>query len=205
MKKLTKLAIILVLFGMSSWAQEVRNEVTVQGSGFFNKQTTAGGITNEPTNSGGVMAGYRFNLKNWLALEGDYDYFRNSQRFSSISGNTSIPMNVHAATGVAIVKLPSFRMPAGRIISAVKIVSPFVLAGGGAMFFDPRGASLDSVQTRGTFVYGGGVDLPLSKHFLVRAQYRGFVYKTPDFEITSLKVDKYTHSAVPSAGLVFTF
>jgi hypothetical protein len=37
------------------------------------------------------------------------------------------------------------------------------------------------------------------------AQYRGFVYKIPDFEMTSLKVDKYTHSAVPSAGLVVTF
>jgi len=60
-------------------------------------------------------------------------------------------------------------------------------------------------RPRGTFVYGGGVDLPISKHFLLRAQYRGFVYKTPDFEMTSLKVDKYTHSAVPSAGLVFTF
>jgi hypothetical protein len=44
MKKLTELAIILVLFGISSWAQEVRHEVTVQGSGFFQKQTTAGGI-----------------------------------------------------------------------------------------------------------------------------------------------------------------
>jgi opacity protein-like surface antigen len=199
MKKLTELAIILVLFGISSWAQEVRNEVTVQGSGLFNKQTTDGGITNEPTNSGGVMAGYRFNLKSWLAVEGDYDYFRNSQKFLASSGTTSIPMNVHAATGTAIVKLPSFKMP------AVKIVSPFVLAGGGAMFFDPRGGSVSTEQTRGAFVYGGGVDVPMSKHFLVRAQYRGFVYKTPDFEQTSLKVDKYTHSAVPSAGLVFTF
>ena len=199
MKKLTELAIILVLFGISSWAQEVRHEVTVQGSGFFQKQTTAGGITNEPTNSGGVMAGYRFNLKNWLAVEGDYDYFRNHQTFSWSSGTTSIPMNVHAATGVAIVKLPSFKVP------AVKVVSPFVLAGGGAMFFDPRGGSVNNEQTRGAFVYGGGFDVPMSKHFLVRAQYRGFVYKTPDFEMASLKVDKYTHSAVPSAGLVFTF
>ena len=33
--------------------------MTVQGSGFFQKQTTAGGITNEVTNFGGVMAGYR--------------------------------------------------------------------------------------------------------------------------------------------------
>jgi len=199
MKKLSELAMILVLFGISSWAQEVRHEVTVQGSGFFKKQTTAGGVTDEPTNSGGVMAGYRFDLKNWLAVEGDYDYFRNSQKFSTSSSTTFIPMNIHAATGVAIVKLPSFRVP------AVKIVSPFVLAGGGAMFFDPRRGSVNNEQTRGAFVYGGGFDVPMSKHFLLRAQYRGFVYKTPDFEMTSLKVDKYTHSAVPSAGLVFMF
>src|SRR5271157_6397905 len=191
-------AIILICFGISASAQEVKNELTVQGSGFFQKQTTNGGITNEPSNSGGVMAGYRFNLKSWLAVEGDYDYFRNHESFSGSSGTTFIPMNVHAATGTAIVKLPSFKMP------AVKIVSPFVLAGGGAMFFDPRGGSV-SEQTRGAFVYGGGVDVPMSKHFLLRSQYRGFVYKTPDFEMASLKVDKYTHSAVPSAGLVFTF
>jgi len=73
------------------------------------------------------------------------------------------------------------------------------------MVFDPRAGSVSNEQTRGAFVYGGGVDVPVSRHFLVRAQYRGFVYKTPDFEQTSLKVDKYTHSAVPSAGLVFTF
>jgi|ERR1017187_1656891 opacity protein-like surface antigen len=199
MKKLTELAIILVLFGISSRAQEVRNEVTLQGSGFFNKQTTDGGSTNEPTNSGGVMAGYRYELKNWLAAEGDYDYFRNSEKFLSSSGTTFIPMNVHAATGTAIVKLPSFKMP------AVKIVSPFAIAGGGALFFDPRGGSVSKEQTRGAFVYGGGFDVPMAKHIALRAQYRGFVYKTPDFEMTSLKVDKYTHSAVPSAGLVFTF
>ncbi|MGC2185785.1 MAG: outer membrane beta-barrel protein [Terriglobales bacterium] len=199
MKRLTELAVILVLFGISSWAQEVRSEVTVQGSGFFKKQTTVGGITDEATNSGGVMAGYRFNLKKWLAVEGDYDYFRNDQKFSASSGTTSIPMNVHAMTGTAIVKLPSFKMP------GVKIVSPFMLAGGGAMFFDPRGGSVTKEQTRGAFVYGGGVDVPMSKHLLVRAEYRGFVCKIPDFEMTSLKVDKYTHSAVPSAGLVFTF
>lgn len=199
MKKLTALAITIVLFGIPSWAQEVRHELTVQGSGFFKKQTTAGGITDEATNSGGVMTGYRFNLKKWLAVEGDYDYFRNDQKFSAISGTTFIPMNVHAVTGTAIVKLPSFRMP------AVKVVSPFVLAGGGAILFDPRKGSVNTEQTRGAFVYGGGFDMPMAKHIALRAQYRGFVYKIPDFEMTSLKVDKYTHSAVPSLGLVFAF
>jgi outer membrane immunogenic protein len=192
-------AMILILFGISSSAQEIRHEVTVQGSGFFKKQTTVGGVTDEATNSGGVMAGYRFNLKNWLAVEGDYDYFKNDQKFSARSDTTSVPMNVHVATGAAIVKLPSFKMP------VAKIVSPFVLAGGGAMFFDPRGGSVTNEQTRGALVYGGGFDVPMAKHIALRAQYRGFVYKIPDFEMTSLKVDKYTHSAVPSAGLVFTF
>ena len=199
MKKLSELAIILFFFGISSWAQEFRHEVTVQGSGFFQKQTTHGGITNDPTNSGGVMAGYRFNLKTWFAVEGDYDYFRNHSTFSGSSGTTAIPMNVHAATGVGVVKLPSFKAP------SIKIVSPFLLAGGGAIFFDPRSGSVSKEQTRGAFVYGGGVDVPVSKHFFLRAQYRGFVYKIPDFELASLKLNKYTHSAVPSAGLVFTF
>ncbi len=198
MKKLAEAAIILMLLAVASWAQEVRNEVTVQGSGFFQKQTTSGGITNESSNSGGVMAGYRFNLKNWLALEGDYDYFRNHETFQLGSGTTYVPTNTHALTGTAIVRLPSFKMP------AVKLVSPFVVGGGGAMFFSPRSGSLGE-QTRGTFVYGGGVDVPLSKRFLVRAEYRGFVYKTVDFEQPNLKADKYTHSAVPSVGLVYTF
>jgi hypothetical protein len=66
MKTLIVGAIILILFGISSSAEEIRHEVTVQGSGFFKKQTTVGGVTDEATNSGGLMAGYRFNLKNCL-------------------------------------------------------------------------------------------------------------------------------------------
>ena len=197
MKRLAEAAIILVFFTLASWAQESRNEVTVQGSGFFQKHTTSGGISNESSNSGGVMAGYRFNLKNWLAIEGDYDYFRNHETFQMSSGTTFVPTNTHALTGTAIVKLPSFKMP------TVKLVSPFVVGGGGAMFFSPRSGSLGE-QTRGTLAYGGGVDVPVSKHFLVRTQYRGFIYKTPDFEPTGVKVDTYTHSAVPSIGLVYT-
>jgi hypothetical protein len=73
------------------------------------------------------------------------------------------------------------------------------------MFFDPRSGSVGKEQTRGTFVYGGGLDVPMPKHFFLRAQYRAFVYKIPDFELASLKLNKYTHSAVPSAGLVFAF
>lgn len=79
------------------------------------------------------------------------------------------------------------------------------MAGGGALVFDPRNTSSIERQTRGTFVYGVGGDVSVMKHVAVRAQYRGFVYKVPDFGVGQLKTDKFTHAAVPSAGLVFTF
>jgi opacity protein-like surface antigen len=192
-KKAFGLALIVVVFGLSAWAQEIRHEFTIQGSGFFPKETTSGGITSKPTYSGGVMAGYRFSLNKWLAVEGDYDYARNSEKYLATHGASRIGSNVHGVTGAAVVKLP-----------VLQKFRPFVVAGGGTMVFDPRNSSVNR-QTRGAFVYGGGADYPVINHVAVRAQYRGFVYKIPDFDTASLKMDKFTHAAVPSAGLVLTF
>jgi len=186
---------VLALAAASCWAQEeARHEVTVQGSGLFGKTTTGSGVQNESTNSGGLMAGYRFNINKRLAAEGDYDFSSNSQKYVTSSGSFRTQTYIHGVTGAAIVKLPAF----GN-------VKPFALAGGGALVFDPRNNASIERQTRGTFVYGAGADVPVMRHVAVRAQYRGLVYKTPDFGLTQLKTDKFTHAAVPSAGLVFTF
>lgn len=98
-------SLLLALCG-SIWAQEARHEVTVQGSGFFTKETTDSGVTNNPTSSGGVLAGYRFNINEWLAVEGDYDYFSNSQRYLNAASLAAVQTNVHAVTGTAVIKLP---------------------------------------------------------------------------------------------------
>lgn len=193
MRKILALAAVVVL-GLSAWAQENKYEFTVQGSGIFPKQTSKGALTSKPTSSGGVMAGVRVNLNNRLAVEGDYDYLRNSERFFTSSGLTRIPMNLHAVTVTGIVRLPTFRN-----------IRPFALAGGGLMVFDPRERFGTSSQERGTFVYGGGFDVPVVRRVALRAQYRGFLYKAPDFDTSALKIDKFSHAAVPSAGLVFTF
>ena len=100
MKRLAELAIVVIFLRISSWGQGITRELTVQASGLFTKQTTEHGLSNKPTNSAGVMAGLRFNLKRWLSVEGDYDYFRNDQKFLSSGGTAVLPMNVHAATGV---------------------------------------------------------------------------------------------------------
>lgn len=186
---------LLALAAASCWAQEEsRHEVTVQGSGIFGKTTTGSGVQNKPTNTGGFMAGYRFNINKWLSAEGDYDFSSNSQKYVTSSGNFRTQSYIHGVTGTAVIKLPTF----GNL-------KPFAVAGGGALVFDPRNTPSIERQTRGTFVYGGGADVPVMRHIAVRAQYRGFVYKTPDFGLSQLKTDKFTHAAVPSAGLVFTF
>lgn len=188
------LACVVVLLSVSVWAQEDKYELTVQGSGIFPKQTTKGALTNKPTSSAGVMAGIRLNLSNRFAVEGDYDYFRNDQKFAPASGVSRVPMNVHAVTAIGIVRLP-----------AIRNVRTFALAGGGVMVIEPRQTFANGDQNRGTFVYGGGVDVPVVRHVALRAEYRGFVYKVPDFNTSALKIDKFTHAAVPSAGLVLKF
>ena len=194
MRRIFGLTVCLLSVVLSLSAQEVRHEITIQGSGLFPKQTSSDGLTSKPTSSGGVMGGYRFHINKWLAVEGDYDYFRNSQRFFGSGGEVRVATNVHGVTGAGIVKLPSLRN-----------MSPFLLAGGGALIFDPRDNAAVARQTIGAFLYGGGFDVPATRHVAVRVQYRGFLYKVPDFEVSSLKVDNFTHSAVPSAGLVFSF
>ncbi len=194
MRKMLALAAAVVLLGLSAWAQENKYEFTVQGSGIFPKEISKGALTSKPTASGGVMAGFRVNLNKWLAAEGDYDYLRNSEKFFTSSGLTRIPMNLHAVTVTGIVRLPTFRN-----------VRPFALAGGGLMVFEPRKTFGNNSQYRGAFVYGGGFDVPVVRRVALRAQYRGFVYKVPDFDTSALQINKFSHAAVPSAGLVFTF
>ena len=136
MNKLVRLAAIFLLLSFAAWAQEVKHEFTIQGSGFFSKETTSDGITSKPTYSGGVMAGYRYNLNKWFAVEGNYDYFHNSQKFLGNSGTDYIGTNVHAVTGTGVVKL-----------STLQKFRPFVLAGGGAMVFDPHDSAGIDRQT----------------------------------------------------------
>jgi opacity protein-like surface antigen len=194
MKRLVLSVAVVLTLCLAGWAEEAKQEVTVQGSGFFSKETSNSGITSKPTNSGGFLIGYRYNINRWLAAEGDFDYFRPAQKYQNSHGTFGyVETNTYAFTGAAVIKIPtSF------------VLKPFALVGAGALVFDPRDNPLNR-QARAAFVYGGGADYKLMKHLALRAEYRGFVYKAPDFDIHGLNIDKTTHSAVPSAGLVFTF
>jgi len=195
------IASFFLLMGVSAAAQESRSEISVQGTGFFTRDTTGQGTTDRTTNTGGVLLGYRYHFNRWLAAEAVYGYDRNTQQFFSSNGFSRVQANVHQATAGFVFSVPTparFRF------------SPYLLAEGGALVFDPTGNAFGTVpgaqrQATGVFAYGGGADFPIVRHVALRAEYRGLVYNAPDFSLARLNTNTVTHTAQPSAGIVFRF
>jgi opacity protein-like surface antigen len=193
----------VLLLALSASAQEdgfMRHELAVQGTGFFTKDSPQNGTLQHSTNTGGFLVNYRFHINGWLAAEASYGYDRNTQENFTPSGDFGIQANVYQATGALVADIP---------VTFARM-RPYVLAGAGALVFDPTGKTKGLVsgaqrQARPAFVYGGGVDYRLVRHVALRLEYRGLVYDRPDFGIAALSSSVITHTAQPSAGLVFHF
>jgi opacity protein-like surface antigen len=195
------LASFVILITLGATAQESRSEISLQGTGFFTKDASGRGTSQTTTNTGGFLIEYRYRLNRWLAAEAVYGYDRNTQQYFAPAGLSRIQANVHQATGGLVLQLPA---------PARLRISPYVLAEGGALVFDPTGNGFSTVpgaqrQATGVFAYGGGADLPIVRHVSLRAEYRGLVYHAPDFGLASLDTNTITHTAQPSAGIVFRF
>lgn len=201
-RKLVVTGILGILVSASgALAQEGRwQEISVQGTGFFTKDSSGNGINQHATDAGGFFLSYRYHFNRWLAADGSYGYARNTQQNFTSSGPFGVQANVHQVIGALVVTAPH------RIFR----LDPYVLAGVGTLVFDPTGnvgafVSGAQSQAKAAFVYGGGADYDLSKHFTLRAEYRGFVYGRPDFDLAALHSGATTHTAQPSAGIVFRF
>jgi opacity protein-like surface antigen len=189
---------LVCVFGTAAMAQvENASQVTIQGTGLVTKDTTADAGSHNATKSGGFLLGYSYQFNNWIGLEGNYGYSRNTQNYLRGSG-TSIESDFHEFTGAFVAHFPT----------TVSKVRPYALGGAGALVFDPTSkyvVSGASRQTKPAFVYGGGVNFDLTHNFGVRTEYRGLLFKVPDFTLNNLNLDKTTHLAQPSVGFFFRF
>lgn len=204
-RRVTVLSILsaLLLFGSAAFAQEEpawkHGEINVQGTGFFTSNSTGNGIAQRSTDTGGFIVGYRYHFNRLLAAEADYGWDRNTQQNLTPTGQFNVQTNVHQATAELVGTLPFWSR-----------FNPYVLAGAGALVFAPTNNPGQSVpgalnQAKAAFVYGAGADFPVVSHVAIRLEYRGFVYNRPDFQLAALNSQTTTHTAQPSAGLVFRF
>jgi opacity protein-like surface antigen len=188
----------LVLFATAAMAQvEQPWQISLQGTGLFTKDSNNGSATQRAADSGGLLVGYSYQFNKWAGVEGNYGYSRNTQNYFGSFGQSGIRTDFHEVLGSFVFHIPV----------QVANVRPYVLAGGGALIFNPVDNFTNGIdrQTRGAFVYGGGFNFDVTRSFGIRTEYRGLVYKSPDFTQPALNLDKVTHLAQPSAGFYFRF
>ena len=208
------LTVTTILTCLTAFAQEeysrFKSEASVQALGSVVKQTTQNGVQQSATDSSGVLATYRYYFDRHNGIEANYGWTSNTQTYNGVG----VDSNSNEISAAYV-----FRMP-------MKRWSPFVLAGAGALVFGPNnlagasspggvyhgpfqpvGAGLNpNTQTRGAFVYGGGADINLTDHLFVRAEYRGFIYNSPTYDLAGLDgLDRVTHRAEPSVGIGWRF
>jgi opacity protein-like surface antigen len=177
---------------------EEPSQINFLGTGIVTKDTTAGSNSYRSTKSGGGLVGYSYQFNRWASAEGNYGFTRNNQNYLGSTGQTSIRSDIHELSGSFVARIPAHL---GRL-------RPFALAGAGALIFNPTDQSTvqgAARQTKAAFIYGGGADINIVHNFGVRAEYRGFVFKAPDFALSGLNLDKVTHIAQPSAGFFVHF
>jgi len=184
-----------VLAALPAFSQEGgRSDATVQVFGSFVKTTADNGVQQGATNSGGVLASYRFFFSNSQGVEVNYGYSLNTQTYGLAAGPLGVKSNQHEVTAAYVYR------------HALRHFTPFVEAGVGGLVFAPTDAPGTSTQTRAAFVYGGGADFNVTKRIFVRAEYRGLVYNSPTFDLApALGADRVTHRAEPSIGFGYRF
>jgi opacity protein-like surface antigen len=196
--------LLLFLLTSSPWlghrasAQTLKNlEGAVNIFGQFTQASNGNGVQDSPTNSLGALATVRQSFHPWLGYEINYGYTRFSEPYSTLP--FAVQNNVHEATGAYLVQGPTI---------PIFGLQPFGAVGVGGLLFLPTtvGGQKYSQQWRVPLLYEVGVNYPIfTSHLGLRLQYRGLVYKTPDFNSAQLTTNTRRQTSEPSVGAYFRF
>ena len=196
---------LLVLIGAAAAQVRTRFDLSVSGAGVFSKTTSSpnGVVKDSPTDSFAVFGTVRYHFNHLHAVELNLGHTRNSQIFTVPPDTYRIITDIFEYSGAYV--LTPF---------ATKKWQPFLFGGAGGLHFGVGNTYIDTIQvslgtssqTALAFLYGGGTDYRLLSHLSLRLQYRGLMYKNPDFGAPArFYTGARGHLAEPAAGLVFKF
>jgi outer membrane immunogenic protein len=186
-------------------AQDVgRFELSVSEGAVFSKSSASsnGVLMLKPTNSGATLGTFRYRFNRRHGLELNIGHTMNSQIYVLPPNNFRVMAGVTEYSGAYVLNL--FQTPR---------LEPFLFGGAGALRFTPGNTYIDGFlspfpvtrQTALAFLYGGGADYHLWRFFSARLQYRGLIYKTPNFGQPNLATGAKGHLAEPAIGIVAKF
>ena len=200
MKKMMLLGAVLLGFVAAGQAQESRQDASISATEIVAPEVN--GLSVLPmhtTLTTGALVSYRYMLTPRSALELNYSWGQNTIRYHSDSGYSGyVHTRQEEASGAYV-----YSRTYGRY-------NPFLEAGIGGLIFTPikdNGTSdLDTKQnTNVGGLFGGGLAYEISPSFDIRAEYRGFVTKAPDFGVGSFKTNRYYVNMTPSIGIAYHF
>jgi opacity protein-like surface antigen len=168
-------------------------EIAIEASAPIAQNTNAQGVQQGSTVNYGFLAGYRVFFDKHSGVELTYGYARTSQTYGLNSGALGVSNSSNEALAAYVFRFPMKRW------------SPFVLAGAGALIFDPGTVAGATTQAQAGYLYGGGADFNLKHRIFLRMEYRGVFYHSPVFTTGLNAPDQFTHRAEPAAGFGFHF
>jgi outer membrane immunogenic protein len=197
MKKMMLLG-ALILSAASGYGQESRQDVSVSGIGLFAPEVHGNAIQQNTSTTYGFLGSYRYMLTPRSALEVNYSFAQNSQSYITSFLTGKIHQRQQEISGAYVYNL-NFRR-----------FSPFAEVGVGGLIFTPirdfQSTSFDTKQnTNIGALFGGGVAYELSPSFDIRAEYRGFVVKAPNFSLDNFKTNRYEVISMPALGVAYHF
>lgn len=181
--------------------QEGRADVAVSGMAVFTGDASGNGLNQAVTNSGGILGSFRYQFHGHSGIELNYGYTRNSQIYTNGTAFTfqEQQAHVHELTAAYVYQL-----------NRRKKLNPFVLGGGGLLLFRPISASTHSLTDAGTdpegaFLAGIGANYRLTDTLGLRFQFRGLLYRAPDFGVATASTGSWMFTSEPSIGVTLRF
>ena len=201
MKKTMLLLGALMVSAAAGYAQESRQDVSISGTASFAPQITGNSVQKNTSTTIGGLASYRYMLTPRSALEINYGYQQNTQYYQVFGrANGGIHVLQQEFSGAYVFNLN------------FKNFNPFLEAGPGAIIFSPLKdagtTNLDAKRnTNIGALFGGGVAYELSPSWDIRAEYRAFLVKTPNFSLPSgiFNTNRYEIISTPSIGIAYHF
>jgi outer membrane immunogenic protein len=199
MKK-TMLLGALMLLASAGYAQESRQDASVSVIGVFTPEVNGNAVKLTTTTTVGFLGSYRYMLTPRSALELNYSFAQYTSRYStSFLPNVRIHTRQQEITGAYVYNFRNYRN-----------FNPFLEAGVGGLIFTPirdyGTTNFDTKQnTNIGALFGGGVAYELSPSWDIRAEYRGFVVKAPDFGLTNFKTNRWEVISLPALGVAYHF
>jgi opacity protein-like surface antigen len=199
MKKILLSLALLPLSAVAGFAQESRQDVSLSLAGLIPPHVVGNTVQQDATiGIWGALVSYRYMLTPRSALEVNYQYNQNVQKFLTSFNSIRVHTRFQDVSG-AYVHTFAFRN-----------FNPFVEAGIGGYIFGPikdqKTTDLDAKQTTNIgALYGGGIAYELSPSWDIRAEYRGLVMKAPSFGLEQYRTNRYYNISNPTIGVAYHF